>query len=99
MTTSDDVVAGTILLPLSSTPRETGGEPGLRITGNSKQDEREVNQREIPRDFFHISNTLTYCRHLQQSANSMIIFIDIIIIGERQTVIVRQHTLYQKLYL
>lgn len=41
MTTSDDVVvAGTTLLPLSSTPRETGGVPGLRITGNSEQDER-----------------------------------------------------------
>ena len=51
MTTSE-VVAGT--LSLSSTPRETGGPPGLRITGESGSDEEECQHDRggNPREYF-----------------------------------------------
>lgn len=65
MTTSE-VVAG--ILSLSSTPRETGGPPGLRITGESGSDEEECqhDQGGNPREYFGEGplTTPTTCTYL-----------------------------------
>ena len=66
MTTSE-VVAG--ILSLSSTPRETGGPPGLRITGESGSDEEECQHDQgggNPREYFGEGplTTPTTCTYL-----------------------------------